>query len=175
VYTLYLKRSCVYGTLIGSLAGAAPPLAGYCAVTNHFDLGAVILLGIFSLWQIPHSYAIAVFRFKDYRAAAVPVLPVKRGMRTARKHIIGYILAFLAAALMLTFCGYTGYSYLAAAAAVGLSWLYMAWAGCRTSDDMLWGKKLFVFSILSIIVLSVMMSVDFTTPVSSHVLLTYAH
>jgi protoheme IX farnesyltransferase len=174
VYTLYLKRRCVYGTLIGSLAGAAPPLAGYCAVTNHFDMGAVILLGIFSLWQIPHSYAIAVFRFKDYRAAAIPVLPVKQGVRTARRHIIGFILAFLAAAPLLTFGGYTGNSYLAAAVAVGLSWLYMAWAGFRTSDDRAWGKRLFVFSILSIIVLSVMMSVDFTTPVPPHMLLTYA-
>ncbi len=42
VYSLYMKRHSVYGALIGSLAGAAPPLAGYCAVTGRFDLGAVI-------------------------------------------------------------------------------------------------------------------------------------
>jgi protoheme IX farnesyltransferase len=175
VYTLYLKRTCVYGTLIGSLAGAAPPLAGYCAVTNRFDMGAVILLGIFSLWQMPHSYAIAVFRFKDYKAAEIPVLPVKQGVRAARRHIIGFILAFLAAAPLLTFSGYTGYKYLAAAVAVSLSWLYMAWTGYGKSENRLWGKRLFVFSILSIIVLSVMMSVDFTRPVPPHMLLTYAH
>ena len=102
VYSLYLKRNSVYGALIGSLAGAAPPLAGYCAVTGRFDLGAVILLSIFSLWQMPHCYAIAVFRFDDYTAAAIPVLPVKQGTAAAKKHIVGYILAFMAATLMLT-------------------------------------------------------------------------
>ena len=102
VYSLYLKRHSVYGALIGSLAGAAPPLAGYCAVTGRFDLGAVILLSIFSLWQMPHCYAIAVFRFDDYTAAAIPVLPVKQGTAAAKKHMVGYILAFMAATLMLT-------------------------------------------------------------------------
>lgn len=59
VYSLYMKRKSVYGTLIGSLSGAAPPVIGYCAVTGQFDTGALILLLIFSLWQMPHSYAIA--------------------------------------------------------------------------------------------------------------------
>ena len=61
LYSLYLKRHSVYGTLIGSLAGAAPPLAAYCAVRNTVDAQAVILLLIFSLWQMPHCYAIAIF------------------------------------------------------------------------------------------------------------------
>jgi protoheme IX farnesyltransferase len=171
VYSLYLKRSSVYSTLIGSLAGAAPPLAGYCAVSNRFDMAAVILLSIFSLWQIPHSYAIAVFRFDDYAAAAIPVLPVKQGMPAAKRHIVGYILAFMAATLMLTVGGYTGYRYLAVAAALGLSWLFMAWSGCKTADDRLWAKRLFVFSIVNIFVLSIMMSIDFAVPATSNMLL----
>jgi protoheme IX farnesyltransferase len=174
LYSLYLKRSSVYGTLIGSLAGAAPPLAGYCAVTNRFDMGAVILLTIYSLWQIPHSYAIAIFRFDDYAAAAIPVLPVKQGMPAAKRHILGYILAFTAAALMPTLAGYTGYSYLSVAAALGLCWLYMAWSGYKTSDDRLWARRLFVFSLLSITVLSVMMAIDVVTPRPSTILLSCA-
>jgi protoheme IX farnesyltransferase len=164
VYSLYLKRHSVYATLIGSLAGAAPPLAGYCAVTNRFDMGALILLLIFSLWQIPHSYAIAILRFKDYAVAAIPVLPVKLGTPAGKKHIVGYMLAFTAATLLLTFGGYTGYRYLSVAAAMGLSWLYMAWSGYRTSDDRIWAKKIFIFSILTMTILSVMMSIDFKIP-----------
>jgi protoheme IX farnesyltransferase len=167
VYSLCLKRRSVYGTLIGSLAGAAPPMVGYCAVSNHFDMGAVILLSIFSLWQMPHSYAIAILRYKDYEAAALPVLPVKWGMLTTKKHVVGYMLAFLAATLMLTFGGYTGYNYLAVAAPLGLFWLYMAWSGYKTSDDQVWAKKLFVSSILIITALSVMMSIDFRVPARS--------
>lgn len=174
VYSLYLKRHSVYSTLVGSLAGAAPPLAGYCAVTGCFDLGAVILLAIFSLWQMPHYYAIAVWRLDDYRAAAIPVLPVKQGTATAKKHIVGYILAFMAATLMLTFGGYTGYSTLAVATLLGLSWLYLAWPGYQTADERLWAKKQFIFSILTIFTLSVTMSIDCIAPVQSERLLSSA-
>lgn len=174
LYSLYLKRHSVYATLIGSFAGATPPLAGYCAVTGAFDMGAVILLAIFSLWQMPHCYAIAVFRFDDYTTAAIPVLPVKQGTAAAKKHMVGYILAFMAATLMLTFGGYTGYSTLIVAAGLGLSWLYMAWWGYKAKDERLWARKLFIFSIFTIFILSVMMSIDFTAPVPSEMLLSYA-
>ncbi|MFB9998759.1 heme o synthase [Providencia rustigianii] len=161
LYSLYMKRKSVYGTLIGSLSGAAPPVIGYCAVTNEFDAGALILLLIFSLWQMPHSYAIAIFRFKDYKAANIPVLPVIKGISVAKTHIFLYILAFMVATLMLAISGYTGYKYLIVGAAVSLWWLGMAISGFKTeNDDRVWARKLFIFSIVAITSLSVMMSVD---------------
>ncbi len=160
VYSYWLKRHSVYAALVGSLAGAAPPLAGYCAVTNSFDPGALILLAIFSLWQMSHCYAIGIFRFDDYAAAAIPVGPVTLGIAAAKRRILGYVLAYTMATLMLSFCGYTGDGYLAAAVILGLSWLSLAWAGFKASDDRLWAKRLYLFSILSILLLSVMMSID---------------
>ncbi|OBU03743.1 heme o synthase [Morganella psychrotolerans] len=160
VYSLYMKRKSVYGTLVGSLSGAAPPVIGYCAVTGQFDTGALILLLIFSLWQMPHSYAIAIFRFKDYQAANIPVLPVIKGISVAKNHIILYIIAFMFATLMLAISGYAGYKYLIVAAAVSVWWLGMALSGYKTTNDRLWARKLFVFSIVAITSLSVMMSVD---------------
>ncbi|MDB6144146.1 MAG: protoheme farnesyltransferase, partial [Pseudomonas sp.] len=171
-YSLYLKRKSVHGTLVGSLSGAMPPVIGYVAVSNSFDLAALTLLVMFSLWQMPHSYAIAIFRFNDYRAASIPVLPVMRGIVVAKRHILIYILAFLVATLMLTFGGYAGLSYLAVAAGMGMYWLYMAWTGYKAVDDTVWARKLFVFSIFTITALSVMMSLDFQVP--SEILLTYA-
>ncbi len=173
IYSLYMKRNSVYGTLIGSLSGAAPPVIGYCAVSNEFDAGALILLAIFSLWQMPHSYAIAIYRFKDYQAANIPVLPVVKGISVAKNHITLYILAFMVATLMLSLGGYAGYKYLVVAAAVSVWWLGMALSGYKSSnDDRIWARKLFVFSIVAITALSVMMSVDFMTPASKD-LLTY--
>ncbi|MFP1725708.1 heme o synthase [Lonsdalea quercina] len=173
VYSLYMKRHSVYGTLIGSLSGAAPPVIGYCAVSNQFDAGALILLLIFSLWQMPHSYAIAIFRFKDYQAANIPVLPVVKGISVAKHHITLYILAFMIATLMLSLGGYAGYKYLVVAAAVSLWWLGMALSGYKNlNDDRLWAKKLFVFSIVAITSLSVMMSIDSITP-AQDAMLTY--
>ncbi|ABE49559.1 MULTISPECIES: heme o synthase [Methylobacillus] len=163
-YSLYLKRNSVYGTLIGSLSGAAPPVIGYCAVSNEFDMGAVILLIIFSLWQMPHSYAIAIFRLKDYTAAAIPVLPVKKGILATKKHIVLYIVAFVIAAVMLTLSGYTGNHYLVVAGVISIYWLGLALAGYKTNNDQIWAKKLFMFSIITITALSVMMSIDFKEP-----------
>lgn len=171
-YSLYLKRNSVYGTLIGSLAGAAPPIVGYCAVSQRFDSGALILLLIFSLWQMPHSYAIAIFRLKDYSAASIPVLPVKKGIPATKHHILFYILAFVVATCLLTWDGYAGVKYLVVAIAMGAYWLYMAFSGYRAADDRLWARKLFVFSIMTITVLSVMMSVDFNLPTAAE-LVTY--
>lgn len=171
-YSLYLKRKSVHGTLVGSLSGAMPPVIGYVAVSNSFDLAALTLLVMFSLWQMPHSYAIAIFRFNDYLAASIPVLPVKRGIRVAKRHILIYILAFLLATLMLTFGGYAGLNYLAVAAAMGMYWLYMAWTGYKAKDDTVWARKLFVFSIFTITALSVAMSLDFQ--VTKELLVTYA-
>lgn len=173
VYSLYMKRHSVYGTLIGSLSGAAPPVIGYCAVSNQFDAGAMILLLIFSLWQMPHSYAIAIFRFKDYQAANIPVLPVVKGISVAKNHITLYIVAFAVATLMLSLGGYAGYKYLAVAAAVSIWWLGMALSGYKNAiDDRVWAKKLFIFSIVAITSLSVMMSVDSMAP-AHDALLTY--
>ncbi|WP_340607978.1 heme o synthase [Xenorhabdus bharatensis] len=171
VYSLYMKRNSIYGTLVGSLSGAAPPVIGYCAVTGQFDTGALILLLIFSLWQMPHSYAIAIFRFKDYQAANIPVLPVIKGISVAKNHITLYILAFMVATLMLTISGYAGYKYLIVAAAVSIWWLGMALSGYKTTNDRAWARKLFIFSIVAIMSLSIMMSVD--SAASPEIVLTY--
>jgi len=167
VYSLYLKRRSVYATLLGSLAGVAPPLAGYCAVTGRFDLGALLLLLIFSLWQMPHCYAIAIFRRDDYASAQIPVVPVTRGSLAAKRHILGYVAAFVAATLTLTFGGYTGYGYLVVAVVLGLFWVYLTWSGFRARDDNRWARQLFAFSFMSMLVLSVMMSIDYTLPLNA--------
>lgn len=165
VYSLYMKRHSVYGTLVGSLSGAVPPVAGYCAVTGRFDAGAAILLLMFCLWQMPHSYAIAIFRFQDYQAAGIPVLPVVKGISSAKRQIVLYILAFGAATAMLAFGGYAGYGYLAVAGATSLWWLKMALSGYKSStDDRVWARQVFFFSIITITALSVMMAVDFRQP-----------
>lgn len=159
-YSLYMKRRSEFGTLVGSLSGAVPPVVGYCAASGRFDLGAMTLLIIFCLWQMPHSYAIAIFRLKDYQAASIPVLPVVRGVRTAKHYILGYILAFVPATLALSLAGYAGIGYFIVALVMGAYWLYMAFEGYRARDEERWAKRVFAFSIVVITTLSVTMSLD---------------
>ncbi len=160
-YTLWLKRNSVHGTLVGSLSGAMPPVIGYCAASNQFDLGAAILLLIFSLWQMPHSYAIAIFRFDDYKSASIPVLPVEKGIPAAKRSIVLYIIAFTAAVLALSLTGYAGACYLVVAGAASFYWLYLALSNYQWIDHAAWAKKQFVFSIIMVMILSLMMVIDF--------------
>jgi protoheme IX farnesyltransferase len=158
------KRRSVHGTLVGSIAGAAPVVAGYCAVTDRFDGGAVILFLVLALWQMPHFYAIAMYRFDDYKAASLPVLPVKKGMKAAKIQILLYIVGFIAATSLLTGFGYTGYAYLVVMIGFGLAWLRLGIKGFKTANDKRWARKMFFFSLVIILVLSVMLSVGPVLP-----------
>ncbi|WP_087720338.1 heme o synthase [Salinicola salarius] len=169
-YSLYLKRHSVYSTLIGSLSGASPPVIGYCAVTGTFDLGALLLLIIFSMWQMPHSYAIAIFRFDDYASASIPVLPVKHGIAVAKRHIVIYTVLFVIASVMLSVAGYTGWAYAIVAVAVGGYWLSITLRGFRTTNDQPWARKVFGISIVVVTALSVMMSLDSRMPIAESLL-----
>ncbi|AEW44620.1 protoheme IX farnesyltransferase [Serratia symbiotica str. 'Cinara cedri'] len=162
IYSLYMKRYSVYGTLIGSLSGAIPPTIGYCAVSNSFDTGALILFVIFILWQIPHSYAIAIFRLKDYQAANIPVLPVVKGISVAKTHIIIYIFMFIIATQMLTISGYTSYKYLIITTLVNIWWLVIALRSYNIKNVNVWAHKLFMLSIVAVISISLMMSIDYS-------------
>jgi heme o synthase len=153
------KRRTVHGTVVGSVAGAMPMVAGYTAVTNRFDSAALILFLIMVAWQMPHFYAIAIYRFKDYKAAGLPVLPVKKNIHAAKVQILLYIVAFIIATSLLTVYGYTGYVYLVIMGVIGFAWLYRGVQRFKTKDNTLWARKMFLFSLIVILSLSVSLSV----------------
>ncbi|WP_068471050.1 heme o synthase [Candidatus Protochlamydia phocaeensis] len=159
LYGVWKYRS-IHGTLIGSLSGAVPPVIGYCAASNRFDMGALILFLILVLWQMPHFLAIAMYRFDDYKAADLPVLPIKKGMHVTKVHMLLYILAFIVVALMPTVFHYTGYAYLFMAALLGLIWLGLCIQGFMSDNNRLWARSMFRFSLVTITLLCVMLSID---------------
>ena len=150
--------------MIGALSVACPPVIGYCAVSQQFDIGSAILFLTFCLWQIPHSYAIAIYRFEDYKAAAIPVLPVQAGINRARYHIIGYIIAFSIASLALTYLGYAGSWYALGMGLLSLYWLYIAKVSFQKVSAQQWGKQLMLFSIICIMAFCLLISIDFVLP-----------
>ncbi len=159
MYSIWKRRS-IYGTIVGSVSGAVPIVAGYTAVTNHFDMGAFLIFMILVLWQMPHFYAIAIYRLKDYTAAKIPVLPVKKGIFITKIHMLSYIIAFIIAVSLLTILGFTGYIYLSVALALGGSWLLLCIKGFKTNNDAIWARKMFFFSLITITLLSVVISID---------------
>ncbi len=49
IYTVYLKRATPQNIVIGGLAGAAPPLLGWTAVTNHMDAAGLLFIAYFRM------------------------------------------------------------------------------------------------------------------------------
>jgi heme o synthase len=158
------KRRSVHGTVVGSISGAIPPVAGYTAVTGQVDIIAALLFLILVCWQMPHFYSIALYRSKEYAAAGIPVLPLAHGIAATQRQIIIYILLFIGSALSLWAIGYTGYTYAVAIALAGLWWLRLGFKGLQTTDTSAWARRMFGSSLMVISVLSLMLSIDAMLP-----------
>jgi protoheme IX farnesyltransferase len=160
-----LKRKTVHATLVGSIPGATPIVAGYVAVTGHLDLGAILLFAIMVVWQMPHFYAISMFRCDDYANAKVPVLAVVKGMRTSAKYIFWYVLAFAVVVALLALYGYASFSFFVVMAIISFYWIWIGKRGFKKGNDNLkWARKMFGTSLLVLLVLSVMLSLDAWLP-----------
>ena len=158
------KRKTVHGTVIGSISGAVPPVVGYVAVTNQLDLGALLLFMVLVCWQMPHFYAIAIFRMKEYASAGIPVHPLKKGTYATKVEMVLYIIAFILASMALTLFGFTGYTYTVVMGLIGLFWLDRSVRGFNTDDDNKWARRVFGFSLLVLLVFSLMISLDSLLP-----------
>lgn len=157
LYSLFWKRKSPFGTIIGGIAGAVPPVVGYTAVTNHFDAGAIVLFFILFFWQMPHFYAIAIYRLKDYSTASIPVLPVVKDISHTKKVMLVYAVLFAIASIMPVVYGYIGMLYFVPALAMGLYWVYIIAQGFKAKDNRVWARKVFLFSIINITLLSILM------------------
>lgn len=150
IYSVLLKRRSVLSTPIGAIAGAVPPVAGYCAITNQFDLGAVLAFLILFFWQMPHFYAIAIYRLEDFKAVSLPVLPLRKNIRYTQYAILIYIALFTLVTLLPTLFHYTNYLYFSLALCLGLTWFVLGVKNFNTHDKKRWARKIFLFSIINL-------------------------
>jgi protoheme IX farnesyltransferase len=142
----WAKRHTPFSTIIGSVSGSTSIVAGYCAATGRFDVDAFLLFLILTLWQMPHFYAIAMYRKQDYTDIKVPLMPLLRSAATAKARIISYIVAMLAASILLTVWGSANLVCLAILVVLSLWWLYIGIKN-YSMDVVPWGKKMFFFSL----------------------------
>lgn len=160
VYSLWLKRTSTHGTIIGSISGAMPPVVGYLAVSGSIDFGAIILFFILALWQMPHSFAIAIYRLDDYTKAGIPVLPVKKGIRTTKVQMLIYVALFVMATFALPVFGYAGYVYLSVMTLLGFGWLTLSAKGFYSINDKTWARNMFVYSIVILVAFCIIVIVE---------------
>jgi len=126
VYTVYLKRATPQNIVIGGLAGAAPPLLGWTAVTNSIDPNSLLLVLIIFAWTPPHFWALAIHRKDDYAKENIPMLPVTHGVQFTKLQIILYTIILILVSLLPFVVMMSGILYLISALILGAIFLYFA-------------------------------------------------
>lgn len=159
IYTMFLKRATPQNIVIGGLAGAAPPLLGWTAVTNDIGGHGLLLVLIIFAWTPPHFWALAVHRKADYAKAGIPMLPVTHGEAYTKLHILLYTLILLAVTLLPYITGMFGWLYLASSLVLNAGFLYWAMVMLRGKRPDA-GMATFKYSIVYLMVLFVVMLLD---------------
>ena len=159
VYTMFLKRATPQNIVIGGLAGAAPPLLGWTAVTGEIHHNALLLVLIIFAWTPPHFWALAVHRKDEYEKVGIPMLPVTHGERFTKINILFYTLLLLVVTTLPYLTGMFGLLYLIGEILLGLIFLYWAFVMLVNKDKDA-GIKTFRYSIIYLAILFVLMLID---------------
>lgn len=157
VYTMWLKRTTVHNTVLGGIAGAAPPVVGWAAVTGRIDVAALLLFAIVFLWQPPHFWALALRYRDEYAAAGVPMLPVVSGARATGRWTMAYTVALVLVSFALYATGDLGELYLAAAAGLGAVFIVQSW---RMARGAIAPMALFAYSLVYLTLLFAAIALD---------------
>ncbi len=159
VYTMFLKRATPQNIVIGGLAGAAPPLLGWTAVTGQVDGHALLLALIIFAWTPPHFWALAIHRKEEYAAVDIPMLPVTHGEAFTKLHIMLYTLIMILVTLLPFATRLSGPLYLLGAVILGAGFLYWAVELLRNKNPRA-PIETFRYSIVYLMALFVVMLID---------------
>ena len=164
---MYLKRATPQNIVIGGLAGAAPPLLGWTAVTGEIHHNALLLVLIIFAWTPPHFWALAVHRKDEYAKADIPMLPVTHGEKYTKIHIFLYTLILLVVSVMPFLTGMLGWLYLVGALSLGIGFIFWSviMLNSEGGDS---GMKTFNYSIVYLISLFCIMLLDHYAITSSN-------
>ena len=163
VYTGWLKRATPQNIVIGGIAGAAPPLLGWSAVTGMqgpWDWAhALLLVLIIFVWTPPHFWALAIFRREDYARALIPMLPVTHGVHYTRWQILLYTVLLVVATVLPWATGMSGVFYLGGALVLGVVFIWYAWRLQDPPDDF-FAMRVFNYSVVYLMALFAFLLID---------------
>ncbi|MDB4490989.1 heme o synthase [Luminiphilus sp.] len=159
IYTMFLKRATPQNIVIGGLAGAAPPLLGWTAVTGEMHGHALLLVLIIFAWTPPHFWALAIHRREEYASVGIPMLPVTHGVKFTALHILLYTIIMFLITLLPFVTLLSGWLYLGGAVVLGLIFLYWSIEIIRDKNAQA-PMETFKYSITYLLVLFLIMLVD---------------
>lgn len=155
-----MKQHSAFALHVGAIPGAIPPLLGWTAGTGRIDVAGAVLFAILFLWQIPHFCAIALFRKADYARAGIFVLPNTTGELATRHTIVRWTFALVATSLLVVPLGVAHRGYLIGATVLGAVFFTWGCYGLREGSGAKWAKSLFGISILYLVLLFAVLTID---------------
>jgi len=159
IYSVYLKNLTPQNIVIGGIAGAMPPLLGWTSITNQIEPFPLILFLIIFLWTPPHFWALAVYKYNDYKKANIPMLPVTHGKDFARLHIFLYSILLFCITLFPYVLSLSGNIYLIGTIIIGLKFMIDSYILMRSKSDTR-AIQLFRYSITYLAILFALLLVD---------------
>lgn len=156
----FAKRKTPLSTIIGTVSGATPIVIGYVAVVGQIDVVALVLFSAMVYWQLAHFYAIALYRQKEYEKAHITLWPTGYGRSSTYTQINFAGIFFVASVLLLGYIADLGALYFVGMVFVGFWWLQTIMSGSRTNPQDTWARKVFKQSLVTILVWSILLSVD---------------
>lgn len=150
LYTMWSKRRYTLNTVIGSISGAVTPLIGWTVLDSGFHIVPIMLFLILFIWQMPHTFAIAMKKCDEYTAAGVAMLPVVYGFEMTKRQMFVYVLCLLPLPFYL---GSLGMVFVIIATLLNIGWLIVSIRGFFTKNDLKWAQINFLYSVNYIFIL----------------------
>ncbi|SFB15718.1 protoheme IX farnesyltransferase [Lentibacillus halodurans] len=144
LYTMWSKRRYTLNTVIGSISGAITPLIGWGALDSVSHIVPIVLALIIFIWQMPHTFAIAIQKYDEYKAANVAMLPVVHGMEITKRQMVVYIACLLPLPLYLSSLGT---AFVVIATLLNVGYLGLAISGLFSTDTRKWADNMFMVSV----------------------------
>ncbi|RDW20373.1 protoheme IX farnesyltransferase [Oceanobacillus arenosus] len=155
-YTMWSKRKYTWNTIIGSVSGAVTPLIGWAAIDSSFHIIPFALFLLLFIWQMPHTYSIAIKKNDEYTAAKVAMLPAVRGFKVTKIHMVIYIALLIPLPFMMSALGSV---FVTIASVLNICWLILAIKGFNAKDNYKWANWNFLYSVNYMTILFVLMIV----------------
>lgn len=158
IYTVLLKRATPLNIVIGGIAGAAPPLLGWVAITGVVEADSLLLVLIIFAWTPPHFWALCIHKKDDYARAGVPMLPVTHGESYTRLQILLYSVLMVLTTLFPFMTGMSGLIYLAGVIVLNIRFMQWAWRVYQGADsqaplNMFWFSIKYIMWLFAVLLL----------------------
>jgi len=159
VYTFILKQATPQNIVIGGLAGAMPPLLGWSSMTGTIDSGALLLVAIIFTWTPPHFWALAIHRYKEYKKAGLPMMPITHGIPFTKINIVLYTLLMIIITYLAFAIHMFGWIYFIGVTMINMRFLYYVAVLYRRNNSK-YALITFRFSIVYLALLFSIMVID---------------